>query len=60
MNEEMNNINDVLSLVIQDIHKGKERIFNIAENLREQYSKDSNELEYITNKIDELISEIKI
>lgn len=59
MNEEMNNINDVLSLVIQDIHKGKERIFNIAENLREQYSKDSNELEYITNKIDELISEIK-
>lgn len=59
MKEEMNNINDVLSLVIQDIHKGKERIFNIAENLREQYSKDSNELEYITNKIDELISEIK-
>lgn len=59
MNEEMNNINDVLSLVIQDIHKGKERIFNIAENLREQYSQDSRELEYITNKIDELVNEIK-
>ena len=59
MNEEMNNINDVLSLVIQDIHKGKERIFNIAENLREQYSQDCRELEYITNKIDELVNEIK-
>lgn len=59
MNEEMNNINDVLSLVIQDIHKGKERIFNIAENLREQYSQDIRELEYITNKIDELVNEIK-
>ena len=58
MNDEMNSINNVLSLVIQDIRKGKERIFNIAESLREQYEKDSKELEFINKEISVLIKEV--
>ena len=59
MNEEMNSINHVLSVVIQDIRKGKERLFNIAESLKNQYEKDCNELEYIKKEIENLVSEIK-
>ena len=40
MNKEINNINEVLSLVINDIHKGQEKILNIAESLKGQYKKD--------------------
>ena len=59
MNKKMNTINSVLSLVISDIHKGKEKIFNIAESLKEQYEKDKTELEYIVEKIDSLSQELK-
>lgn len=59
MNKKMNTINSVLSLVISDIHKGKEKIFNIAESLKEQYEKDKTELEYIVEKIDSLSEELK-
>lgn len=58
MSNEINNINNILSLVIQDIHRGKDKILNIAESLKEQYAKDVKELESINIEIDKLIDEV--
>lgn len=54
----INDINDILSLVIDDIGRGKEKILNITENLKEQFDKDSKELEIINKDIEALIKEV--
>lgn len=58
MSKEINNINEVLSLVINDIHKGQEKILNIAESLKGQYKKDEEELKQINKEIEKLIDEV--
>ena len=60
MSKEINNINNILDLVIDDIHRGKEKILNITESLKDQYDKDSKELEIISRDIEVLKEEVNI
>lgn len=60
MNKDINNINEVLALVINDIHKGQEKIINITESLKSQYKKYEEELRQINNDINELIDEVTL
>ncbi|MBE6050671.1 MAG: sensor histidine kinase [Clostridium sp.] len=51
-------INEILSLVINDIHKGQEKIINITESLKSQYKKYEEELREINEEINELVAEV--
>lgn len=58
MGEEKSNVNSILSLVIEDIHNGKEKIFNIAESLKSEYEKQVMELNIVEDQIKKLIKEV--
>ncbi len=58
MSEEINSINNILSVVIDDIHNGKEKIFNIAESLKSEYEKQIIELGDVEDQISILIKEV--
>lgn len=58
MNEGIKSVNDILSIVINDIHKGKERIFNITESLKEEQRRQEEELLAINKEIEEVLNKV--
>ena len=51
-------INNILSIVIEDLDKGKDKISNIADSLRLEFEKKKNELLNVENKIIFVIEEV--
>lgn len=51
-------INNILSIVIEDLDKGKDKISNIADSLRLEFEKKKNELLAVENKIIFVIKEV--
>lgn len=58
MSEEKSNVNSILSVVIEDIHNGKDKIFNIAESLKSEYDTQVMELNIVEDQIKKLIKEV--
>jgi len=51
-------INNILSIVIEDLNKGKDKISNIADSLRQEFEKEKNELLNVENNIIFIIDEV--
>lgn len=51
-------INNIISIVIEDLDKGKDKILNIADSLRVEFEKKKNELVNVENKIMFVIEEV--
>lgn len=54
----MEEIKEVLNRVIEEIAKGKDKIFNIVDNLRTEYDRQRLELTNVSMEIERVISEV--
>lgn len=54
----MEDVKEVVSRVIDEIAKGKDKLFNIIDNLRDEYDKEVQELNEITIRMEKIIHEV--